>query len=199
MDGIVKSRRTDVVDKALKLGDQIDGRLVGLGRYASGGAAALPSHVAVDASLDVVVGDVAAIRGLVPDGVALDIGARRLARDGHSVALGVGLLDSVASARAGAAVDRVSSDGIGGGDGGDHGGGDDGENGELHGEGFAKCGCEVEGKRCMEKMIGNKRTAEGIMVRRCDDVMLRRGELVVVMKTTSYIYPSEHHGRDGVR
>ena len=106
---------TDVRDEALKLGNQIDSGLVRLGGLATTTTAtrALLGNVAIGARLDIVVGDVAAVLGLVPDAVAVDGSARRLARDGDLVALGVGPLGRVAGSRTRAAVDGGASDGIG--------------------------------------------------------------------------------------
>lgn len=74
------------------------------GQVAAG--AALADDIARGTSLDVVVGDVAAIRGLVPEGVAVDAGARGLAGELEVGALRVGLNQGVASTGAGAAVER---------------------------------------------------------------------------------------------
>lgn len=74
---------------------------------------ALGLDVLARAGLYVVVGDVAAVGGEIPDSVAADASAGGLAGDGHGVALGVGLLDGVVCARTGAAVDDAPSDGVG--------------------------------------------------------------------------------------
>jgi hypothetical protein len=125
-----------MVDKALELGNQVDSRLVRLGHHAGAGATALVRDIAVAARLDVVVGHVAAIGRLVPDAVALHVGAGRLAGDLDVGALAVGLLDAVVGAGPGAAVDRVAGDEVRAG--GSQGGGESGDGEELH------C-CDFEG------------------------------------------------------
>lgn len=77
------------------------------------GAAALGLHVPVGAGLDVVVGDVAAVGGFVPDAVSADDGAFALAADCDAVAFLVGFLHGVAGAGAGATVDGCAGDGVG--------------------------------------------------------------------------------------
>jgi len=123
---------TDIGAEALKLSDEIDSGLVRLWRSAGAAStrAALAGHIAVAASLDVIVRNIAAVRGLVPKIVAVDIGASSLAADLDVGALLVDLLDRVASAWAAATVDVVAGNGIGAG--GSKEGGNGGEDGELH-------------------------------------------------------------------
>lgn len=83
------------------------------GRGGDGGSVALGFDVLACAGLYVVVGEVAAVGGQVPDSVTIYAGAGGLAGYGHGVALGVGLLDGVVCARTSAAVDGVPSDGVG--------------------------------------------------------------------------------------
>lgn len=83
------------------------------GRGGDGGSVALGLDVLACAGLYVVVGEVAAVGGQVPDGVSVDFGARGLTGYGYGVALGVSLLDGVACARTSAAVDGFPSDGVG--------------------------------------------------------------------------------------
>ncbi|KFZ16990.1 hypothetical protein V502_04809 [Pseudogymnoascus sp. VKM F-4520 (FW-2644)] len=83
------------------------------GRGGDGAGVALGLDVLARTGLYVVVGDVAAVGGEIPDGVSVHAGARGLAGDGHGVALGVGLLDGVVCAGTGAAVDDAPSDGVG--------------------------------------------------------------------------------------
>jgi hypothetical protein len=59
---------------------------------------ALIGHVSVGPGLDVVVGNIAVISGLVPNAVAVDRGTLGLAGDGHLCAFGVGSHDVVAGA-----------------------------------------------------------------------------------------------------
>ena len=73
---------------------------------------AVGRNIAGGAGLDVVVGDVAAIRGLVPECVAFDACARGLAGDLDIGALLVCLHDFVAGSGTGAAVERVRFDGV---------------------------------------------------------------------------------------
>lgn len=87
-----------------------------------GGAAAAATTAAVAAALarhhftcsgsDIPVGDVAAVGGLVPEGVAVDAFAVCLARELDFVAAVVLLDHLVASAGAGATVDAVAFDGV---------------------------------------------------------------------------------------
>ncbi len=103
-----------------------------VGRRAACGGAAFSDHKVAATRLDVVVCDVAAVGGLVPEGVAVDGLPASLARELDVDALGVGLDDLVAGAGAGAAVDAVGFDGVGG-DGRDGRRQEKGNVGELHG------------------------------------------------------------------
>lgn len=125
-----QSPHTDVGAEALSLADQINSGRVGLGRSAGRATTALLGDIAVGASLDIVIGDVAAILSLIPDAVAVHRGAGGLAADGNIGALAVGLLYSVAGARARAAVNGAASDGVG-----DGRSGESGEDEELHFDG----------------------------------------------------------------
>lgn len=88
-------------------------------------------NVAAGTGLDIVVAHVAAVRGLVPELVAVDVGAGGLAGDAEVGSALVGLDDAVAGARTGAAVEIVSVDGIGAGQGQGNGCGE-GEEREVH-------------------------------------------------------------------
>ncbi len=144
-DGSRNARLATVATETLLLGLADDGPgVLGLHRVEAGevaaaaaatgaAAAALGRHVARGAGLDVVVGDVAAVGGLVPERVAIDAGAWGLAGDLDVGTLLVGLDDLVAGAGTRAAVEGVGLDWVGA----HHGhGGHEGENEEreLHGE-----------------------------------------------------------------
>lgn len=75
-------------------------------------AVAFLGNVAGATCFHVVIGNVAAIGGLVPDAVALDVGAGSLAGDCNVGALLVGFDHGVRGSWAGAAVDGVSGDGV---------------------------------------------------------------------------------------
>lgn len=76
------------------------------GRHA---ARALGLHVSIAARVDVVVGDVAAVRGLVPDAGPTDVGSGGLAGNRDTLALLVGLHHRKVRAGARAAVDGIAS------------------------------------------------------------------------------------------
>lgn len=80
---------------------------------AAAAGAALVGDIAGRAGLDVVVGNVAAVGGFVPQAVAEDALAGLLAGDLYVGALGVGLDAFVAGAGAGATVYAVGGDGVG--------------------------------------------------------------------------------------
>lgn len=98
---------------------------------ASAATIAVLGHVVAGAGLDVVVGHVAAVRGLVPKLVTVDVGAGSLAGDGKVGAALVGLDDAIVGTRTRAAVEVVSVDGIGAGQRQSNGCGE-GEEGEVH-------------------------------------------------------------------
>jgi len=84
----------------------------GAGTRAGARARALGGDITIGAGLDIVIGHIAAVRGLVPKLIAVDAGASGLAGDLDIGALGVGLFDRVAGARTRAAVDIVARDPI---------------------------------------------------------------------------------------
>lgn len=124
-------------NETLKLANQVYGSLVRRRRRAT--SAALGLDVSIGARLDVVVRDVAAIRDLIPDGIPADVCAFGLAGDGDVGALLQYLLDRVAGAWAGAALDVIAGDGVCGREGGHE--GREGKESELHGG-----QCSVKGK-----------------------------------------------------
>lgn len=76
-------------------------------------ATALVSDVVVATSLDVVVSNIAAITGLIPDCVAVDVGSFRLAGNFDVVALLIRLLNAIRSTRSRTTVDSSACNGIG--------------------------------------------------------------------------------------
>jgi hypothetical protein len=76
-------------------------------------AVAFLGHVAGATCSNVVIGDVAAIGGLIPDAVAFNIGSRCLTGNRNVCAFVVGFDNRVGGSWAGAAVDSVSGDGVG--------------------------------------------------------------------------------------
>ena len=80
-------------------------------------AAALCGNVVASASQDVVVGHIAAVGGLVPEGVSVDVRARGLAGDAELGTLSVGLHDAVAGTGTRATVEAIGLDGVGAGQG----------------------------------------------------------------------------------
>jgi hypothetical protein len=85
--------------------------LLVLGRFGDVGAFAL--DVAVFSGLDVFIGNVAAVRRLIPDGISLDVVPLSLAGDSDILAFFVGFLDGEGRAWTGAAVEVVASHGVG--------------------------------------------------------------------------------------
>lgn len=116
----------------LGLGSTQTGQVTTAAAAAAGGATiAVLGNVAAGAGLDVVVAHVAAVGGLVPEFVTVDVGAGGLAGDAEVGSALVGLDDAVVGAGTGAAVEIVGVDGVGAGQGQGNGCGE-GEEGEMH-------------------------------------------------------------------
>lgn len=99
---------------AVLVGIVVDPRtwdFVVLGRFGDVGAFAL--DVAVLSCLDVFIGNVAAVRDLIPDGISLDVVTLSLAGDSDILAFFVGFLDREGRAWTGAAVEVVAGHGVG--------------------------------------------------------------------------------------
>jgi hypothetical protein len=120
---------------------RVETREVAAAAAAGAAGIAVGRDVAGAARLDVVVGDVAPVRGLVPERVAVDARAGDLAGDLEIGALGVRLDDLVAGARARAAVEGVGLDGVGA-DHGHSGREGDSEERKLHDEDCGRCWME---------------------------------------------------------
>lgn len=115
---IVHGVRDVARDPELTAGDDLlaaDLAFVGRAATAAAGAAttAVLGDHAARAGLHVVVGDVAAVRGLVPDSAALDILTVSLAGEGDVVTPCVCGDDRIVRRGTGAAVDTVAVDGVG--------------------------------------------------------------------------------------
>lgn len=110
-----KELLTDVGDESLKFSNQVDSSLVGLWWSTATRAptGALGSHIAAGASLDIIIGNVAAIAGLIPDSIAVHTSTSSLASYLDLGAFGIGFLYSVACTWSRAAVDTVAGNGIG--------------------------------------------------------------------------------------
>ena len=109
-------------DPILTAGDDLlAGDFTSVGRLAISGAVAIAVAVFVAllgdvrgrTSLDVIVGHVAAIGGLVPDAITLDVLTRSLAGYRDFGALVVDLDDVIGSARARAAIHAAAADWVG--------------------------------------------------------------------------------------
>lgn len=114
------------IDPVLSAGDDfLAGNLaIRRGIAGSAGLALGVDNSAGGAGLHIVVRDVAAVGCFVPEVVALDGFADGLAGHFDVVAFGVGLDDFVACCGAGATVDGVAADGVGGDEGGEEGEGE---------------------------------------------------------------------------
>lgn len=125
--GIPTFQRTDQFKGGL-----VDTRATGAATTTARAAAAL-GNVVASASQDVVVGNVAAVRSLIPEGVSVDVGARGLAGNAKLGTLSIGLDDAVAGAGTRAAVKTIGLDRVGAGQGQRDGSGQ-GKGREVHDE-----------------------------------------------------------------